>query len=189
MCKEETRLDFDKYDMLKYELFEQLIPDMLYTGSDKEREMFLEGLEDKAGNMAYCLFKRLCDEDKVLCPYDKEDFSMDWFEEGGVHFTEITVPEASPEINYVLRAYVVKTYERQNSNKKHFRYFVVKRFHDNGMIHVLYFSPENEWLLGEELTNHVEDKEYEHRSVARSFIIILMNELDFGGTEIKNIED
>lgn len=176
-------LEFDKYDMLKYELFEQLIPDMLYTGPDEIQQLFLQELENEEENHVYELFCKLCDEDEVPCPYGEHSFSIERFEEGGVQFIEITVPPSSYQINHVLRAYVLIAHERKNPEVKHLRYFIVKKFLEKGMVHVMYISPEGESLLGDELTSHIENRKYEHHAVARNFFMVLLNELHFGGND------
>ena len=35
-------MEFDKYDVLKYEFFEQLLPEMFYTMKEEERDLFIE---------------------------------------------------------------------------------------------------------------------------------------------------
>ena len=51
------------------------------------------------------------------------------------------------------------------------------------MVHIMYITPDNELMLGDELTNHMDDKKYEYRTVARNFIMVLLNELIIGKTE------
>lgn len=70
------------------------------------------------------------------------------------------------------------------------RYFMVKRFFQNGMVQVMYINPDNEVMLGDELTNHMDDKKYEYCTVARNFIMVLLNELIVGKAEAElNLED
>lgn len=183
-------MEFDKYDVLKYELFEQLLPEMLYTMAEEEREILIEELENTSENEIFDLFSRLCKADKVNCPYEEKDFSINRFEKGGVRFIEMRVPESSAQINQVLRAYILIAHERKNEEIKHMRYFMVKKFFQNGMVHVMYITPDNEVMLGDELTNHMDDKQYEYRTVARNFIMVLLNELIVGKAEVElNIED
>lgn len=183
-------MKFDKYNVLKYELFEQLLPEMFYTMKEEERDLFIEELENTSGNEIYDLFNSLCKEDKVNCPYEEKDFAINRFERGGVRFIEMCVPESSAQINHVLRAYILIAHERKNEEIKHMRYFMVKRFFQNGMVHVMYITPDNEVMLGDELTNHMDDKKYEYRTVARNFIMVLLNELIVGKVEAElNLED
>ena len=183
-------MEFNKYDVLKYELFEQLLPEMFYTMKEEERDLFIEELENTSGNEIYDLFKRLCKEDKVNCSYEEKDFAINRFERGGVRFIEMCVPESTAQINQVLRVYILIACERKNEEKKHMRYFLVKKFFENGMVHIMYITPDNELMLGDELTNHMDDKEYEYCSVARNFIMVLLNKLIVGKTEAElSLED
>ena len=51
--------NLNKYDVLKYELFECLMPDMLYTGSMNERVSFIEELERDEENLIRHLLKKM----------------------------------------------------------------------------------------------------------------------------------
>lgn len=170
-------MEFDKYDLIKYEIFEELFPELLYKINQEEREKIIEELEISSENKIYELFNRLCEEEKIDCPYDKNDFTIHRFEEGGIQFIEISVPEPSHQINHILRAYIMVVRERGNEEKKHMRYFVIKRFFKDESVHVMYVTPDKEVMLGDELTDHMDDKAYEHRAVARNFIVVLLNEI------------
>lgn len=182
---EESEIEkYNKYDLLKYELFEQLLPRLLYTLSEEQKKVFLEEIEAEAGNMVYELFKRLCDEDGIDCPYCEDDFPAEAVHEGGLSFISVAIPESEFQVNQVLRVYFLTAHERQNHEKQHTRYFYIKKFIDKGMVHVMYISPKEEPMLGDELTNHMDDRAYERRALARNFMIILMDE--FHPEEIMN---
>ena len=166
--------NLDKYDMLKYELFECLLPDMLYTGSMKEKVSFIEELERDEENLIRHLLEKMCEEDGVPYAFEEDAFQIQKIEQGGIHFIEIEIPESSPQINYVLRAYILYATGRIKENKIHWRYFLVKRFCADGKVHILYVSPDRELLLGDELTG---DKKQEHRCLARTFLSVMAEEM------------
>ena len=173
----DEELDYNKYDLLKYELFEQLLPSLLYSLDEEKYKMFMEDLTSETVNLVYQLFTKLCKEDKVECPYKKEDFAIDIVDEAGLEFVIVSIPAWSPQINSVLRIYIITARERENPDKKHTRYFYIKKFADKGMVHVMYVSPSDELLLGDEVTNHVGDMAYERRTVARNLMVVLIDEL------------
>lgn len=178
-------LDYNKYDLLKYELFEQLLPSLLYSLDEEKHQVFLDELASDTGNIMYELFTKLCKEDKVECPYHEDDFAIDVVSEGGLDFFIVSIPESSPGINAVLSAYIVTVRERENPDRRHTRYFYIKKFADKGMVHVMYVSPSDELLLGDEVTNHVGDRAYECRTIARNLMVVLMDELHLGkGAEV-----
>ena len=170
-------MKIDKYDMLKYELFELLLPEFLYTVSEEVRNLFLEELESESENLVYDLFYKLCKEDKVPCPYGKDDFAIEKFDKEGILFCVINVPESSAQVNQVLRIYILSAREREKPEVKHVRYFFVKRFCNPDIVHVMYVSPNGEPMLGKELTDHLEDRNYEQRTIAKEFILLLANEM------------
>lgn len=181
----DEEIDYNKYDLLKYELFEQLLPSLLYSLDEEKYKMFMEDLASETGNIIYELFAKLCKEDRVECPYDKKDFAIDIVDEGGLEFVIVSIPKWSPKINSALRAYIVTVSERENPDKKYTRYFYIKKFADKGMVHVMYVSPSDELLLGDEVTNHVGDIKYECRTIAKNLMVVLMDELKITGADVK----
>lgn len=101
----------------------------------------------------------ICEEDGLPYPYEKTDFEVEIFERGGVNILQILIPPCNPNINDILRAYLL--FSKHENSRDTRRYFVIKRF-KNGNIFILYVNPESEKLLGEELTEHAGDKEYEY---------------------------
>ena len=130
--------NLDKYDMMKYEFFECLMPDMLYTGNWEERVSFIEELEKGEENLIRHLMRKMCEEDGVPYAFEEDAFPIHLFEQGGIHLIEIELPESNSQINYVLRAYIVYVNERTPENNMHWRYFLVKKFCTDGKIHILY---------------------------------------------------
>lgn len=165
-----------KYDLLKYELFEGLLPGLIYTGSKEEQLALIEELEVSGKNLMQDLFSKLCEQDDIPYPFDEEVFQVSRYEQGGIHFIEIEIPESDPQISHDLRAYILYISEHETKEKNHWRYFIVKRFGSQGYIHILYITPGEEPLLGDELTKHPENREYERRRMARTYLSVLMNE-------------
>ena len=175
--------EFNKYDVLKYELFECLLPGLLYTGTLEEQLSVITELEDEKENLIQQLLGRMCEEDGIEYPFEEDAFRISRYEQGGVHFIEIAIPESDPQINYALRAYILYANEREVKERIHWRYFLVKKFCEKGHVHILYVTPDREMLLGDELTDRVDDREYERRCLARNFFAVLVRELGIGEKE------
>ena len=158
--------DYDGYDCLRYELFETLIPAMLYKGTEKERDEFFGFLKQDGKTFIHDMYQTLCEDDGLPYPYDNSDFEVRIFERGGVNILQILLLSYNPNISDILRAYFIFT-KRDNSRDTR-RYFLIKRF-KSGKIFILYANPECEMMLGEELTEHIEDMEYEYWRLVRSY--------------------
>ena len=180
-------LEFDQYDKMKYELFEQLLPTLLYDDRDNVGDYLLQMLEDNSDEAVYDLFCKLCEDDKVDCPYKASDFAINRYEEGGVRFIELSLPESSDQITHVVRAYVLIAHGRKNPDEKFVRYFIIKKFRKTGQIYILYVSADDELQLGSELTDHADDREYERRALGRDYLLVVAKEL-YGGEEQKEEE-
>ena len=85
---------------------------IVYYSLDEEKyKMFMEDLTSETVNLVYQLFTKLCKEDKVECPYKKEDFAIDIVDEAGLEFVIVSIPAWSPQINSVLRIYIITARE------------------------------------------------------------------------------
>jgi len=173
----------DKYDILKYELFECLLPGLLYKGALEERCALITELEDEKENLIEQLLRRMCTEDDIEYPFKEDAFQIHKYEKGGVHFIEIKIPESNHQINYVLRAYILYAKEREAEERMHWRYFLVKKFCGKGNVHIFYVTPDIEMLMGDELTDRADDRKYEHRCLVRLFLNVLIEELGIGEGE------
>lgn len=140
----------------------------------------MEVLEAETENVAYELFKRMCKEDGVECPYDENDFYIEKVTLAGLHFVCISIPESSPCVSYALRVYFVTVCERENPEKKHTRYFYIKKFREIEKVHVMYVSPKEELILGTELTDRADDRAYERCAIAKHFMRVLIDEKIIG---------
>lgn len=158
---------YDRYDCLRYELFETLIPAMLYKGTEKERNEFFEFLKQDGKIFIHDMYQTLCEDDGLPYSYESPDFEVRIFERGGgVNILQILLPSYNPNINDILRVYLLFTNSDDSRDTR--RYFMIKRFKD-GKIFILYANPECEKLLGEELTEHIGDMEYEYWRLVRGY--------------------
>lgn len=166
--------EYDGYDCLRYELFETLIPAMLYKGTEKERDEFFWFLKQDGKTFIHDMYQTLCEDDGLPYPYENPDFEVRIFERGGVNILQILLPSYNPNIGDILRAYFIFT--KSDDSRDTRRYFLIKRF-KNGKIFILYANPECEKLLGEELTEHTGDMEYEYWRLVRSYAETILWEM------------
>lgn len=110
-------MEYDRYDCLRYELFEMLIPAMLYKGTEKERDEFFGFLKQDGKIFIHDMYQTLCEDDGLPYPYGNPDFEVKLFERGGVNILQILLPPYNPNINDILRVYFflqrVMTAEKQ----------------------------------------------------------------------------
>lgn len=170
----------DVHDLLKLELFEHLLPQVLYNATEEEHKICLKELAMEKEKVVYGLFERMCQEYSVECPYKEDDFALDSINEGGLEFVIVSIPESTSRMNAILRVYIISASERENPDKIYTRYLYIKKFAEKGSVHVMYVSPSDESILGDELINHMDDIAFERRTVARTFLIALLNELQSG---------
>lgn len=119
------------------------------------------------------MYQTLCEDDGLPYPYENSDFKVRIFERGGVNILQILLPSYNPNISDILRAYFIFTKRGSRDTR---RYFLIKRF-KNGKIFILYANPECEMMLGEELTEHIEDMEYEYWRLVRSYAKTILLEM------------
>lgn len=148
--------EYDEYDCLRYELFEILIPAMLYQGTEEEKDEFFKFLKQDGKSLIHDMFRIICEDDGLAYPYEKTDFEVRVFERGGINILQILLPPYNSQVNDILRAYLL--FAKSGTAR---RYFMIKRF-KRGNSFILYVNPESEKFLGEELTEHLGDMEYEY---------------------------
>ena len=163
--------EYDRYDCLRFELFETLIPAMLYKGTEKEKNEFFGYLKQDGKAFIQDMYQTLCEEDGLSYPHEKAEFEIEIIERGGVNILQILLPPHNPNINDILRAYLL--FAKRGDSIDTRRYFVVKRF-KNGKIFILYANPQCEQLLGEELTEHIGDMEYEYWKLVRTYAKVIL---------------
>ena len=157
----------------RYELFEVLLPSLLFTGDEEDQESALHELKSGGNDLIYDCFAELCDMDQVTCPYEKDDFQVNYFNRGGVDFVQILLPEMEPkdDINDLLRVYLLSA---NNQGEQIDKYFIVKTFADTGQTFIIYKDkPMDLGTLGFELTDKLGDMEHEYWLLARQFVSLL----------------
>lgn len=165
---------YDGSDCLRYELFETLIPAMLYKGTEKERDEFFGFLKQDGKTFIHDMYQTLCEDDGLPYPYENSDFEVRIFERGGVNILQILLPSYNPNISDIMRVYFIFT--KSDDSRDTRRYFLIKRF-KNGKLFILYANPECEKLLGEELIGHTGDVEYEYWRLVRSYAETILWEM------------
>ena len=169
--------EYDRYDCLRFELFETLIPAMLYKGTEKEKNEFFGFLKQDGKAFIHAMYQTLCEEDNLPYPHEKAEFEVEVIERRGVNILQILLPPYNPNISDILRAYLLFAKCGDSTDTR--RYFVIKRF-KNGKIFILYANPEWEQLLGEELTEHTGDMEYEYWKLVRTYAKAILLDMKNG---------
>lgn len=171
-------MGFTVYEKLRYELFEQLLPVLLCTGTEEEKESILNLLIHNGHELIHDSFKELCDMDKVEYPYADNDFEVNYFERGGVNYVQIMLPEieASEGINDILRAYVL--YSEVDGNIDRYKYFIIKKFAEGNKTAILNVSSEERGLLGHDLTDHDGDMDYEYWALINNYATLLSQDFE-----------
>lgn len=166
--------EYDRYDCLRYELFEMLIPKMLYKGTEKEKDEFFGFFTQYGKTFVQDMYQTICEDDGLPYPYKNPDFEVETFERGGVNLMQIILPSYNPNISDILRAYFL--FAKSDDGRDLRRYFLIKRF-KNGSIFILNVNPKFEKLLGEELTEHAGDMEYEYWRLVRNYAKIILRDM------------
>ena len=58
-------MEYDRYDCLRYELFETLIPAMLYKGTEKERDEFFGFARSANSELTILIRKHIAEFEKM----------------------------------------------------------------------------------------------------------------------------
>lgn len=165
--------EYSQYDCLRQELLEAMIPQMLYKGSGEENDDFFQLLLEENSALVQDIYRTMCEDDGVPCPYQEEDFKAEVFSRGNINVLRILPPLGDPELSDILRAYLLYTEHDGQMIKK---YFVIKRFED-GSIFDLHITPDIEKVLGEELTGHAGDMEYEFGMVVKDYMKTVLQDM------------
>ncbi len=153
-------------DSICYGYFRYLLPSMIYEGTEEENKSFFNALVDDKEELIFSLFNEMCAEDKIACPYSKEDFKVNIFERGNINFLQIAIPLQNPGGSGLLRAYML--YSEHDDEYSNIRYFAIIRF-ENGQIYNTYIDSEQKGILGEELTGHPDEMEYEYWRIVNDY--------------------
>ena len=146
---------------------------MLYNGTEEEKETFFGLLQEEGDELINEMYQDICISDGLTYPYEKEDFKVEILERGGIRLLQICLPPYNPDINSILRVYFLFS-KREVSNCAR-KYFMIKRF-SSGEIFNIYVTSKFEQLLGEELTLHAGDMEYEYWKLVCDYAKVLIQE-------------
>lgn len=162
--------------MVRIELFEMLFPKMIYSGTVEEQDRFFYALKEDGMNLVHDMYESMCEQDKIQYPYEKNDFSVKTLDRGGVGMIQINIPEQNEQMNDVYRAYVLYTNREKKEEDR--KYFVIKRFCSTGNVFVFYIDATGEGFLGDELTEHQGDMEYEYWKLVQLYTHLLVQDGD-----------
>lgn len=166
--------EYNYYDYLRYELFEILIPRMLYKGTRRENNKFFQLLLQEKKKLVHDMYQTLCEDDGLPYPYEQEDFEVEIFSRGNINVLQILLPPNNPDISNILRVYLLFTKCTDKGLIK--KYFVIKKF-DNGRIFNLHITSDIEGVLGGELTAHIGDMQYEYWLLVRDYIRTIVQDM------------
>lgn len=159
-------------ERLRYELFDKLLPMMLYQGTDKEREAFFTTLHDDGQSLIYAMLQDMCRHDKIECPYALEDFGVNITSYENIGFIQINLPACNDKCNATLRAYLL--FPQKADAAHNCLYFIIKRFQD-GSVYILHINRECNALIIEKLTGNCHGINYEHSRLMEACAAILLN--------------
>lgn len=157
---------FCHLDEVRWEFFEKLLPKLLYGGKEEIRREAFESLKDNGQDFIWSLFRQMCEDDGIECPYEQKDFTVAVFDCHDLHFIQMNLPPYNPDIGDIVRAYILYS---DDSDRL---YFVIKHFPEGDTV-LLYVSSQLQvWKTGE-LTEHADDMSYEYRKLAADYQMIL----------------
>lgn len=162
-------------ECLRFELFDRLIPMMLYQGTTVERESFFISLRDEGQSLIFAMLNHMCFNDRMECPYTEKDFSVHSIKLPGISIIQINLPEYSLEINTTLRVYILSSAKPNTLSSR--LYFIIKRFQD-GSVYILFVNQECQVLKIENITDNVDNLNYEHSRLVENYFRILIHLID-----------
>lgn len=165
----------NKIDILKYELFQVLLPKIIYNGKEKEDIEFFSDLIEDGNQLIFEMFSFLCKEDKVRCPFRLQDFKVETIKWENTKITKIEIPGYNYEINNILRAYIFFSTDKEDKNRvKWKKYFLIIQFKDRKK-YIVYIDSKGKMCLGKELLEQDIEKEIWH--VVKTYVELLV--IDF----------
>lgn len=161
------------YTRLYYEFFEILLPHMIYEGDEEEKESFMSTLWNDGKELIYALFHKLCQENNML--YSIKDFEIKAFKKGGVSVVQIMMPQqCDTNVSTLLRAYFL--FSEHKREMDYIKCFTIRQF-ESGQVFIAYITPEIKCLLGEEITKHCGDMEYEIWRVMNTYMMLVAQDM------------
>ena len=163
------------YDTMRMEFFQFLLPRMIYQEAGEERDQFYNLLLTDGDNLLKIMLNDICEQDNQDYPYAEDDFKFETLERGGVSLLEIGLPPSNPNVNDLLRCYVL--FMKRDNNISMVKYFAIMRFVKEKAIFILHINENGERFLGDELTGHPDDKEYEYWRLVADYAITVNTDI------------
>lgn len=157
--------DFTYTDGVRWELFEYLLPKLLYLDQTNARIVLPDDLREDGQQFIYSVLAQMCTDDEAECPYKLDDFDVRVFLYNDINFIQIDLPPYNPAVNDIARAYILQSGDSESL------YFIVKHFQE-GETFILYVDPQLKAWKMEELTDHVNDMSYEYWRLAANYLMI-----------------
>lgn len=174
------------YDIVRVEFFQFLLPRLLGTGSEEEKLEFFNALLTDGENVVEDLLSEMCEQDNHEYPYKKKDFKFMTLVRGGVNLLRIDLPPYNPDCNSVVRSYVL--FMKHDGEVSQVKYFTIMNFAAEKSSFILHIDEAGESLLGEELTGHLDDEEYEYWKLVVDYSKVLLKDIEREEIKEKNAE-
>lgn len=159
-------MDCNYEDLIRWELFEKLLPQMLYTGQEDKRDAVFRYLKNEGQSFVFSMFLDLCREDMRPCPYSEKEFKSKNISRGTVEMIQVELPPYNSGISDILRVYVL--YPKTSSHISDKLYFIIKRFMTGEAI-VLYAPAAGDPVEVADLSGHLDDMEFEYKALEASY--------------------
>lgn len=156
------------------ELFEQLLPAMIYQESKDGNNDFIKTLQHDGQGLIHALSVQLCQEENLSSLFQKNDFSVQGLKKGGINIIQIDCPVIDSSTSNIESAFLLFTEDADNITSP--KYFIIKRLQDE-RIFIIHITPEGKALTAEDLTDHAGDKEYQYWRLANVYFRIVVNEM------------
>lgn len=160
-------MEFTKYDMMRFELFEIWLPTLIYKGTEKQQEDMISYLKNDGTQLIHELFASMCQQDGVPYPYSVVDFSVKHFLCGGIEYIEIDLPAFNPKIHDFKRAYLLMIKDENGKWIK--KYYTIRRFVGESQ-YIMYVDAKGNVAINEEIDDqYIDDMDHEYWRLANCF--------------------
>lgn len=167
-------------DLVRWEFFEKLLPQMLYTGTGGKGDEVFNCLKEDGQRFIYEMLSCLCKDDKKACPYQVKDFEINFISRDTVNMIRIALPPYNPRISDIVRSYILYSEGFSSISEKF--YFIVKSF-ETGEVIILYVPPKGNPVEMAELTDHFGDLEFEYDTLEAAYTRIKQDTENFARCE------
>lgn len=159
-------IGYNYEDLVRWEFFEKLLPQMLYTGIGGKGDEAFNCLKEDGQRFIYEMLSCLCKDDKKACPYQVKDFEINFISRDTVNMMRIALPPYNPGISDIVRSYILYSEDFGNTSEK--LYFIVKSF-ETGEVILLYVPPQGNPVEMAEFTEHFGDPEFEYDTLEAAY--------------------